>query len=123
MRLPADQNSFFWQVSTDKNTWKPDANTNVNRWNDDARNGSDVWYWQDNLTGNAGAIDADIAVGVNYFRLGVRESDPVTHPLIDLVSFRNDGNAPTDEEALASGTAVEPAGKLATSWGQIKEGY
>ena len=123
MRVPTTLNSFFWQVSTDNATWKPESNTDVNRWNDDGRNNSNAWYWQDNVTGNAGAINADIAVGVNYFRLGVRESSPTNHPLIDVVCFRNDGNAPTDAEALASGVAVEPAGKLAALWGQIKARY
>ena len=124
MRVPTDRNSFFWQVSTDKVTWKPKDNTNVNRWNDDAQNNTNKWYWQDNLTGNDGAINADIAVGVNYLRVGVRESDVVpNHPLIDVACFRNDGKKPTDAEALSSGTPVEPAGKLATSWGKMKANY
>jgi hypothetical protein len=120
MRVPSTHNSFYWQVSTDKKNWKPEIITNANRWNDDARNESNEWYWQDNLTGNDGAVNADIAVGVNYIRVGVRESDPVVHPLIDVACFRNDGGEPTYEEALASGVPVEPAGKLAASWGQIK---
>ncbi len=120
MRLPADQNSFYWQVSSDKTNWKPEIITNAIRWNDDAQNGTNVWYWQDNVTGNDGGVPADIVVGVNYLRVGVRESDPVTHPFIDVACFRNDGGEPTYEEAKASGTPVEPAGKLATSWGQIK---
>lgn len=124
MRIPTDRNSFFWQTSTDKVIWKPKDNTNVNRWNDDAQNSTNKWYWQDNLTGNDGAINADIAVGVNYLRVGVRESDVVpNHPLIDVACFRNDGKKPTDAEALSSGTPVEPAGKLATSWGKIKANY
>ncbi|MFP6901334.1 MAG: Ig-like domain-containing protein [Opitutales bacterium] len=82
MRVQTDANSFFWQVSTDKKNWKPKNNTNANRWNDDDRNaggakGDGEWYWQDNLTGNDGAIDADLAVGDNYLRIGVRESHPV----------------------------------------------
>jgi hypothetical protein len=125
MRVKTDKNSFFWQVSTDKKNWKPKDNTNVNRWNNDDRNagnplGDGKWYWQDNVTGNSGGIPADIAVGVNYLRVGVRESGPEDYPEIDVVCFRNDGGEPSYEEAKASGTPVEPAGKLATSWGQIK---
>jgi hypothetical protein len=122
MRVPDDFNSFFWQVSIDKVTWKPADNSPANRWNDDAVNKSNAWYWQDNVTGNAGGIPADIEVGVNYFRLGVREADPEKFSFIDVVCFRNDGQAPTDEEALSSGTAVEPVGKLATSWARVKAG-
>jgi hypothetical protein len=125
MRVPATQNSFYWQVSSDKTNWKPEIITNANRWNDDAQNESNVWYWQDNLTGNDGAVNADIAVGINYLRVGVRESDPETYPLIDIACFRNDGKKASDddpelEKAVAAGTSVEPGGKLATSWGKIK---
>jgi hypothetical protein len=124
MRLPADQNSFYWQVSTDSRSgWKPELITNSVRWNDDARNGSDEWYWQDHITGNDGGITADMGVGVNYVRIGARESDPVTFPTIDLVCFRNDGGTPNDDEALGSGAAVRPAEKLSTSWGHIKNTY
>jgi len=123
MRVPADQNSFYWQVSSDKTDWRPETITNAVRWNDDGVNGSDVWYWQDNVTGNDGGDTADIVVGVNYVRIGVRESDPVTHPFIDVVCFRNDGGQPSDDEALNLLVSVEPAGKLSTSWGQIKANY
>ncbi|MFC1718921.1 hypothetical protein ACFL6S_35040 [Candidatus Poribacteria bacterium] len=123
MRIPADQNSFYWQVSSDNATWKPEIITNSIRWNDDGMNGLDVWYWQDHITGNDGGVTADMEVGVNYVRIGARESDPVTFPTIDVICFRNDGSAPTDDEALGSGAAVEPAQKLSTSWGQIKTTY
>ena len=126
MRVPTDRNSFFWQVSRDKKNWKPKDNTNTNRWNDDARNGSDQWYWQDNLTGNDGAINADLAVGDNYLQIGVRESDPVNFPRIDVVCFRNDGKKPSDveaAEALSILRPVEPAGKLAATWGELKQGF
>jgi len=126
MRVPADQNSFYWQVSSDKTNWRPKIITNANRWNDDGQNGTNVWYWQDNLTGNDGAVNAEIAVGVNYLRVGVRESDPETYPLIDVACFRNDGRQPSDDEALLALSRVrlvEPAGKPVTSWGQIKANY
>jgi len=131
MRVSTDLNSFFWQVSTNKKNWKPKENTNVNRWNDDDRNagnakGDGKWYWQDNLTGNAGAINADLAVGYNYLRIGVRESDPVNYPLIDVVCFRNDGKMPSDieaAEAIAALRSVEPAGKLAATWGDLKQEF
>ena len=109
MRVPDVHNSFYWQVSGDRPfAWKPGIITNVIRWNDDAVNGSDVWYWQDNVTGNAGGANAEIEVGVNYVRIGVRESDPVVFPLIDVVCFRNDGKQPSDEEARQHLKAVRP---------------
>ena len=126
MRVPAGNNSFFWQVSTDKVSWMPAANDTPNRWNDDAVNDSDVWYWQDNTTGNDAGIFPDIEVGSNYFRLGTRESDPVTFPTIDVVCFRNDGKQPSDEEAqdyLRNVRPREPEKRLTPSvgtWGIIK---
>ena len=124
MRVPASNNSFFWQVSTDKVSWMPAANDTPNRWNDDAVNDSDVWYWQDNTTGNDGGVFPDIAVGLNFLRLGTRETDPVTFPTIDVICFRNDGQTPSvDEAANFLATAVEPDEKLSTSWGQLKNTY
>jgi hypothetical protein len=124
MRIPDTFNSFYWQVSPDSSSgWKPDIITNAVRWNDDAMNGTDVWYWQDHITGNDGGITADMVVGTNYVRIGVRESDPDLFPTIDAICFRNDGGTPNDNEALGSGTAVAPAGKLSTSWGHIKKTY
>ena len=123
MRLPSEQNSFYWQTSTDKVNWKPEIITNSIRWNDDAMNGTDEWYWQDHITGNDGGILAEMEVGVNYVRIGVRESHEETFPLIDVICFRNDGEAPTDDEALGSGAAVKPVNKLSTSWGKVKRTY
>tara|TARA_B000000460_G_scaffold200117_1_gene146731 strand:+ start:270 stop:1028 length:759 start_codon:yes stop_codon:yes gene_type:complete len=124
MLLPAGQNSFYWQVSSGKPyKWKPEIITNAVRWNDDAQNDSNKWYWQDNITGNDGGAFPDIATGKNYVRVGVRESDPKTFPHLDVLCFRNDGGIPTANEALASGTSVEPANKISTTWGQIKNSY
>ena len=124
MRLPSTFNSFYWQVSSERPyKWKPEIITNAIRWNDDAQNDTNVWYWQDNVTGNDGGAFPDVAVGRNYLRIGVRESDPELFPLIDVVCFRNDGGVPTLDEALNSGTSVEPAGKLAATWGQMRSIY
>ena len=124
IRVPNEQNSFYWQVSNGKPyEWKPEIITNANRWNDDGRNFSDEWYWQDNLTGNAGAVNAEMGVGENYVRIGVRESNPETFPTIDVICFRNDGGTPNDDEALGSEAPVEPTEKLSASWGQIKSAY
>ena len=126
MRVPSEQNSFFWQVSTDKASWMPTPNDAPNRWNDDGKNGSNEWYWQDNTTGNDGGVFPDIEVGLNYFRLGTRESDPVTFPTIDVVCFRNDGKQPSVEEAedyFSNVRPREPERKLTPSvgtWGIIK---
>ena len=129
LRIPAEPNSFWWQVSADKVNWEPWDNTNANRWNDDNMNGSDVWYWQDNVTGNDGGIDAEISPGANYIRIGIRESDPVTFPLIDVVCLRNDGEPPLDEEArdyLETVGPRRPVQKLALAWrtwGAIKHSF
>ena len=64
-----------------------------------------------------------MVVGTNYVRIGARESDPEAFPTIDAICFRNDGNAPTDDEALGSNAAVEPSDKLPTSWSKIKSAY
>ncbi|MFC1718922.1 cohesin domain-containing protein, partial [Candidatus Poribacteria bacterium] len=126
MRVPADFNSFYWQVSADKVRWEPAIITNAVRWNDDGRNGSNEWYWQDNITGNDGGINADIETGVNYVRIGVRESDPVLFPLIDVVCFRNDGEQPSDDEAEQHLKTVRPrepeqqSGSGLGTWGMIK---
>ncbi len=126
MRVPADFNSFYWQVSADKVSWEPAIITNAVRWNDDGRNGSNEWYWQDNITGNDGGINADIETGVNYVRIGVRESDPVLFPLIDVVCFRNDGEQPSDDEAEQRLKTVRPrepeqqSGSGLGTWGTIK---
>ena len=124
MRVPDVHNSFYWQVSSERPyKWKPDIITNAIRWNDDAINNSDKWYWQDNTTGNDGGGFPDIAAGKNYLRVGVRESDPKLFPHLDVICFRNDGVTPTFNEALTSGTAVEPANKLAVTWGRIRSTY
>ena len=124
MRVPNVHNSFYWQVSSKHPyKWKPEIITNAIRWNDDAINNSDKWYWQDNTTGNDGGGFPDIAAGKNYLRVGVRESDPKLFPHLDVICFRNDGVTPTFNEALTSGTAVEPANKLAVTWGRIRSTY
>jgi hypothetical protein len=128
MRVPTDRNSFYWQLSADAKKWLPDPITNANRVNDDGMNGSNKWYWQDQLTGNDGAVDPILVVGTNWLRVAVRESDALPNaPLFDIVILRNYGKlgaagAPSDAEAkaLAAATPVEPRSKAATAWGAIK---
>jgi hypothetical protein len=106
MRVPTDRNSFYWQLGTDGENWNPTPNSNANRANDDGRNGSNVWYWQDQLTGNTGALDPELAVGVNWLRVGCREADVLPNaPLFDVVCLKNYGplgsrGAPEDDEVL-----------------------
>jgi len=65
------------------------------------------WFWQNHkATVNAprapdSTIDPPLEVGDNYVELVPRESDPVKYPRIDIICFRNDGNAPSDVEAKA----------------------
>lgn len=128
MRVPTDRNSFYWQLSTNAKAWVPDPITNANRVNDDGMNGSNKWYWQDQLTGNDGAVEPVLTTGTNWLRVAVREADVSPNaPLFDIVILRNYGalgaaGAPKDADAkaLASATPVEPRGKAATAWGAIK---
>ncbi|MBM3214649.1 hypothetical protein FJZ36_07020 [Candidatus Poribacteria bacterium] len=128
MRVPTDRNSFYWQFGTDGKAWKPSPMSNANRVNDDGMNGTNKWYWQNQLTGNDGAVDPILTVGVNYLRVGVREADALPNaPLFDAVIVRNYGkldpaDSPKDAEvkALLNASPVEPTGKAATVWGALR---
>lgn len=142
---PREFDSFFLRTSPDAKTWTPETRGDSSlRWNDPGGvfpaclvNNPDVlvtdvgeelpWYWAKHIvrsnSANSSTIDPVLAVGSNYMEIGVRESDPVNFPIINIVCFRNDDQGPSDAEALASDSPVEPAGKLATSWGQIKANY
>lgn len=129
LRIVTDSNSFYWQLSSDGAAWLPDPITNANRVNDDSQNDTDQWYWLDQLTGNAGAVDPILEVGTNYLRVGPRETKPEAElsPHFDIVCLRNYGDlgadgAPDDALVLATlaGTAVEAKGKLATTWSGLK---
>ena len=72
----------------------------------------------------ADSIPVVLAVGDNYAEIGIRESDPDDYPSIDVICFRNDGNEPSDAEAMGEvHEAVQPAGKSATTWGELKSAY
>lgn len=137
---PTDFNSFFLRTSRDKNAWTPANRGDTSlRFNDPGAtfpasvNGAMVlltdvgnaapWFWEHHRTNGQSTIDPVLESGVNYIEVGIRESDLVNFPRIDIICLRNDGGLPSDREALGSGTAVEPAGKLATLWGRMKAGY
>lgn len=142
---PREFDSFFLRTSPDAKTWTPETRGDSSlRWNDPGGvfpaclvDNPDVlvtdvgdglpWYWIKHIVSinvaNSSSIDPVLTVGSNYMEIGVRESDPVNFPIINIVCFRNDDLGPSDAEALASGFPVEPAGRLATSWGQIKVNY
>jgi len=144
-------NSIFLRMSPDAKNWTPqNRGSNDLLWNDpggsknnllfpDCINGVDSiftdegedlpWFWQNHkATIDAprapdSAIDPPLAVGNNYVELVPRESDPDDYPRIEIICFRNDGNQPSDTEALQYFKGVEPVepiGKLTTSWGQMK---
>ncbi len=129
MRVPGNENSFHFQTSSDGETWLPEEVTNACRVDNSAMKDTDVWYWQDQLTGNAGAVDPVVAAGTNYLRIGSREAnaEAATSPRFDMVALRNYGdlgqdNAPSGAEVLdfIEATAVEPRGKLALMWAGVK---
>ena len=143
-------NSIFFRTSADAKGWTPkDRGTNDLLWNDpggakndllfpEAINGVDSiftdvgedlpWFWQNHKAtidvprGPDSAIDPVLEVGDNYVELVPRESDPVDYPRIEVICFRNDGQQPSDTEALAfyDSLAVHPEGKLAVQWGKLK---
>ena len=131
MRIITDQNSFYWQTGPDGETWLPEDVTNANRVNDDAMNFSDSWYWQDQETGNAGAFIPVMSTGTNWLRIGPRETmaEADESPRFDVVCLKNFGpfgadGAPDEADVLAFiATPVEPKGKLAATWADVKMTY
>ena len=62
MRVITDQNSFYFGTSQDGSSWWPDVIDNGVRVNNDDQNNTNVWYWQDQLTGNNGGLSPLIEV-------------------------------------------------------------
>ena len=137
----ADQaNSFFLRISADAQQWTPAQRGDTSlRWNDpgamfpDSINGEDIlftdvgdqlpWFWEKHSANGQSAIDPVVAVGDNYIEIGIRESNPVDYPRIDVVCLRNDGGKPSDAEAFASlrpGMPTRLAGTLSTLWSVLK---
>jgi hypothetical protein len=90
------------------------------------------WFWQNHKAtidaprGPDSTIDPTLEVGDNYVELVPRESDPVDYPRIEIICFRNDGNQPSDAEALRYFKViqpVQPTGKLVGRWGEMKSSY
>jgi len=134
----ADYNSFYLRTSSDANTWIPEARADTSlRWNDPGAmfpasiNGNDMlltsvgeempWFWQKHTSNAQSTIDPTLSVGDNYIEIGIRESDPVNYPRIDVICLRNDGGKPSDDEVPQYLTSVQPTGKLTATWGKIKE--
>ncbi|HIE28294.1 TPA: hypothetical protein EYP66_13500 [Candidatus Poribacteria bacterium] len=134
----ADPNSFWWKASQNASKWTPPGfNIDTHGWNNPGAplNIPDKppWFWFDGI-GNP-----DFKPGDNYLMLSNRESGvPPNVNLIDVISIRNDGKKPSDEEAeklLAEQykgirspfekveESVSPGGKLTTTWGRLKGEY
>ena len=130
----ADPNSFWWRAGQDGKKWKPNAfNMDTHGWNNPGgipAPDKPPWFWF------GGVGTPEFKEGDNYLMLSCRESGiPPNVNLIDVISIRNDGNPPTDEESeklLAdqykgirspldnAPESVSPTGKLTTTWGRIK---
>jgi hypothetical protein len=141
----ADPNSFFWKAGQDGKKWNPAGfNIDTHGWNNPAAApipGKAPWFYFD------GIGTPDFQPGDNYLMISCRESGvPPDVPLIDVISIRNDGAKPTDEESEKLLTeqyagmespvgiapvgeveieekeeqAVSPGGKLAITWGRLK---
>jgi len=132
-------NSFFLRTSADAKTWIPATRGDTSlRWNDPGANlfpasinGNDMlftslgkempWWWQKHTANGQSTIDPTLSVGDNYIEIGIRESDAVNYPRIDVICFRNDDKKPSDEEAPLYITAVSPKEKLTSTWGKMKD--
>ncbi|MDA1191726.1 MAG: hypothetical protein O3A46_08595 [Candidatus Poribacteria bacterium] len=148
-----NSNSLHLRMSPDGQTWTPAAlGSNELLWNDPGgavnatlfpamvsgidsmftNVGEDLlWMWVRHKATENGprapdsTTDPTLAVGENWAELGVRESDPVKYPRIEILCFRNDGGLPSDDEAVewfASVLAVSPTEKTATIWATFKSG-
>jgi len=144
-----EYNSFFFRMSPDAKSWTPAQRASTALlWNDagaanntllfpDSVNGVDVlftdvgdklpWFWENHkATMNAprdpeSSMDPPLVAGDNYVELVPRESHVDRYPRIEIICFRNDGNQPSDSEARQYlAFSVQPAGKLAVSWGEVK---
>ncbi|MBM3235042.1 hypothetical protein FJZ31_01960 [Candidatus Poribacteria bacterium] len=134
----ADPNSFFWKASQNAIKWMPPGfNIDTHGWNNPGAPlmvpDKPPWFWFD------GVGNPEFQPGDNYLMLSNRESGvPPDVNLIDVISIRNDGKQPTDEEAeklLAEQykgirspfekieESVSPGGKLTTTWGRMKGKY
>jgi len=137
-------NSFYLRMSTDAKTWTPENRGDTTlRWNDpehpdatfpgvvngvdviltDQGDAGDPWIWY-NVIG-AGTV-LQLEEGANYCEIGTRESDPKIYPRIDVICFRNDGEFPSDVEAveyIEAAQPVQPEEKLTGTWGGIKSIY
>lgn len=130
-------NSFFLRTSADAKNWTPATRGDTSlRWNDpgamfpDSVNGVDIlftdvgkampWFWQKHSANGQSTIDPVLAVGDNYIEIGIRESDPVNYPRIDVICLRNDGKQPSDKEVPQYLSPVSPGGKLTWTWGRVK---
>lgn len=141
-----NSNSFFLRMSADAKNWTPQVRGERSLyWNDPmgdsfpgqfpANIPSDIailtdigerlpWVWTRSQGTGANTVPVVLAVGDNYAEVGVRESDPDDYPRIDVICFRNDGNVPSDAEAMDEVyKAVQSAGKSATTWGELKSAY
>lgn len=146
-------NSIFFRMSPNGSNWTPASRGAGDLlWNDVAGskntllfpeciNGVDgiltdvgdtlPWWWQNHRAtmdaprGPDSSMDPSLEVGDNYVELVPRESSAELYPRIEIICFRNDGNQPSDTEALAQlgSASVEPAEKLMDTWGRIKSMY
>jgi hypothetical protein len=146
-------NSMFFRMSPDAKNWTPQNRGGDLLWNDpggsknnllfpDSINGVDSiftdlgdelpWFWQNHMAtvdaprGPDSSMDPPLEVGDNYVELVPRESDPADYPRIEIICFRNDGQQPSDGEAIQfiqNLMPVEPMGKLGTCWSDIKVGH
>jgi len=133
-------NSFFFRMSADAKNWTPKTRGDTSlRWNDPGAmfpasiNNVDLlftnvkdrlpWFWEKHTANGQSTIDPVLAVGDNYIEIGIRESDAVKYPRIEIVCLRNDNKKPSDDEVKLFLTAVQSTGKLTTSWGRMKSIY
>ena len=84
-----------------------------------------VWRWSGGRDKPESQSPTDLKKGTNTVRIQPREADAGKEALFDIFMISTEAFQPTDEdyEKAKEGLPVEPAGKLATTWGTIKHRF
>ena len=84
-----------------------------------------AWVWSGGREKPESQSPTDLKKGTNTVRIQPREADAAKEALFDVFMISSKPFKPTDEdyEEAKEGLPVVPAGKLATTWGNIKSRF
>ena len=84
-----------------------------------------VWQWKGGRDKPESQSPTDLKKGTNTVRIQPREAAAGLEALFDVFMISSEPFKPTDEdyEKAKEGLPVEPAGKLTTTWGTIKNRF